>query len=985
MAKSPYNLENNEAENEEGTDSQFAINDLKEAESLSRGSNGQSSTSPGKVKFNSSDDGRSYSPGLSSTSTVPSEKVDYDTSDKVPDAEKSLYNSSPTQPGRLKFRNLLGTRRRKILLGGGVVSSGIALLIFLIGSGPLEFVHLSQVLQRNFFGTSNTIQIRNKGLLRFARTGNVEETRLGMLGSKVYNRTLSQMKEQGMEFTDKNTRGVPRKLKIDTSKNDNFKDIAEADRKAAVADFFSVENPGIISQTGSTTFEINLDNTTMKGIDFTKATAKTAIGSLNSGKIETGLATRYVKSAWDLPGLFSPLSKLKAAALNKFVSGASSKQAADEADAERLAAEEKTVTTTPEVVAAESDVKGALDTLKSNLNRILIAQAGLCAVRGAANSAVVLNRAFIVLPATIQASDKMAVGSQVQTGQNFDDRQLGAVKDSFENEKGQTIWSARALKATAGNATPSGPDLPVDYAQAFSGNTTADQIRDAIKFDVLGHDVTGLACSKVGLAAGVLAGIIAVVASIPTDGATGVGYAAWAAEQAASAIAVGGLIYMFETHLTDLLQDKAIVPAVLSGPLGGNLMAYGARELSNTAARSMGGVALDNSNKTVLTYDEEREYDQEFQQQGTAKRLFDVYDERSAVSKLIDSVSPSVQENASNIASFFTNFGSMFSHTFTPLVPHAAAASGYDWGFPKYGFSESLAEDKNYEDPYSNADAVAKMLDQQHCDTDTGCHLRKDAMGCFGVDINKDSGQWEVVAQKDVNPSSDDYPDDCSDGGDSWNRVRLFILDSRIMDTIACHQGTDEQSCVNISESSSAAPVSQVSGGSGSLPSGDSKTLAQQLLPFISQGKLFCGSAAGGSGPSNCADIQNTAKGQLLGGNCQVNALTPHLLGLILVLVRDKGWTLGISAMCSDHHLEGDGPYAGHSYGSAADFSVQNGASGAAAAADEKFVDDAASILASSGGSFGQINCHPTYAVLSNSIFTTFSDDCSHQHIRAAP
>ncbi len=171
----------------------------------------------------------------------------------------------------------------------------------------------------------------------------------------------------------------------------------------------------------------------------------------------------------------------------------------------------------------------------------------------------------------------------------------------------------------------------------------------------------------------------------------------------------------------------------------------------------------------------------------------------------------------------------------------------------------------------------------------------------------------------------------------------------------------------------------------GSLPTGSSQSLAQQLLPFISSGKIVCGSAAGGSGPADCQDIQNTAKGIPIGGNCGVGALTPHLLGLILGLVQTDGWTLGISAICSNHSSEGCDAYSGHTCGQSADFSIQNGATGAEAASDEKFVNDAAALLSTTGGSFGQIECHPTYPVLNNSKFTTFNDTCTHQHIRAAP
>ena len=196
---------------------------------------------------------------------------------------------------------------------------------------------------------------------------------------------------------------------------------------------------------------------------------------------------------------------------------------------------------------------------------------------------------------------------------------------------------------------------------------------------------------------------------------------------------------------------------------------------------------------------------------------------------------------------------------------------------------------------------------------------------------------------------------------------------------------SDEQQTLNGGKSSGSADSGSTE-NSGSLPSGSAQDLAKQLQPFIQQGKIKCGTAAGGTGPADCLDIQNTAKGEAIGGNCKSKGLTPHLLGLILGLVKDKGWTLGISAICSNHHPEGDGPYAGHSYGSTADFSIENGASGAAAASNEKFVNDVADLLSASGGSFGQVGkCHAIYASQKNSKFTTFDDACNHQHVRAAP
>jgi len=888
----------------------------------------------------------------------------------------------PGKPSKNRFSIRGRLTKRRAAFGGGILGIIISIIVFFFVSGPLEFVHLSQTLQKNFFHSEFTAQIRNKGLFRYARTGAVEETRLGVVGSKVYGRTLSQLKDQGIEF-QRNARGVPDSMTIDPSKNDAYKDLSAADQRTSILRDYQITDESILSKSGGI-FKINLDNTTLKGINFVKATAKTAIGSLGNGKIETGLSIRYVREAWDIPSLFHPLKLAASVAKNKITGG--TKGAADQAEEERLATEEAIVADSPEVVPDKAQLKDAIDKSQSFLTSALIATAGMCAIRAAANSAVAVNRAVIVLPSTVQAADKIAIGSQVQSGQDFDTTELGAVHDSFTDKSGRSIWQAQALQATEGLNNPSGPNLPSKYAQAFSDKTTADNVRNYIKItDPIFHkDITDAACSKVGQALQFVTAAILLIVNLP-DGETG-SFAVWAGEQAATAAAFGGITYAIVHFGTQLLSGDA-VPAVLNGPMGGNLMAYGAREMSNVGARSMGGIALSGTNKSVLSAADQKRYDQQFDSEPVAQRIFDAGDSRSVISKLIDNVNPNPQNLATSIGNMFTHFGSFFSHSFASLSPHAMAAGGsYDWGFPKYGIPDSVAENPAYEDPYANGDEVAKMLDGAGCDTNQDCSWRSRAMACFGVDINKDSGVWSVVAQKDVNPDSDEYAaGNCSDSSDSWHRLMLFVTDSRLMDAIACQQSSDDQSCTNLAaEDDGNAPPTQ-STGTGQLPTGTSKQLAQQLLQYISSGKIKCGSAAGGTGAANCQDIQNTAHGVPVGGNCAVNAITPHLLGLILGLVRDDGWTLGISAMCSNHHVEGDGPYAGHTYGSAADFSIQNSSSGAAAAADQKFVNDAAALLSSTGGSFGQIQCHPDYPALDNSIFTTFDDTCNHQHIRAAP
>ena len=726
----------------------------------------------------------------------------------------SLYkrqHEASHEPGGLeKLRqNLFVTNRRRTIAGGGLIGTIIGLIFgFSVIQGPLQLVHLSQILQRSFSRNESTVQIRNKGLLRWARSGNVEETRLSKLGSIVYNRTLSQLEEQGITF-EKNSRGVADTMKIDTTKNDSYKDLTSDEaRRAAIIEDFKIQDPSILQpgkSPGEYTVELKVG--TLKGIDFAKTSLKTAIGSLNNGKIETGLSIRYVKRAWDLPGLFSPYDRLKSALQNKFSTSSAEREKAQQLEEEQVAAEENVPAEQPEVAVAQEQEKSVF---KSGLQQLIIVQAVACALRGAANAAVVINRALIVVPATIQAADKIAKGSQVQNGNNFDLSQLDATTSSFVNpQTGKTIWSGQALQALAGSSDPGGPDLAVKYRSAFNSDTTANNIRDAVQFKdpVFGTDITGVVCSKPAIIATALGGILVAVLSLPDGDTTAAAYFAAIYGLAKSAIAFGGAMYIIQHFGTELLTDKAVVPTVLNGAVGGNLLAYGSRELANVGARSMGGTAIDGSESTILTAAEQQAQQKQWVAESPVKRLFDVNDSRSVASRFIDNVNLNPKNVVATLGGLFTNFGSMMSRAFGIITPRAFAASTpYNWGFPQYGIPDSIAESANYENPYKNADTVGQFLDQTCLAADgsvdsgkTGCVIST-VKACFGVDINKDTRAWQVVANGDINPDTLEYPGDkCSDPSDMWTRIRMFIFDSRLMDTVACYQN-DADSCSNLDE-----------------------------------------------------------------------------------------------------------------------------------------------------------------------------------------
>lgn len=899
-------------------------------------------------------------------------------SKEKPEEEGGLASGFDEKRNQGRRRSRLRLTRRKKLIGAGVGGGTVATIftLFSILSGPSQLVHLSSILQRSFAPMRQSTSVRMSRLFLGATSNYNGDTRVGVLGSLILRPAFKDLHNIGVDF-QLNSSGYVNSVTIDTTKlaeqRPELRGMSLGEQKAWLADELQLSPDQFVKISGVNGhingFKLAV-NTRDFGLKEVRLLKNNFLGFLDDGTIITAINERYMSKFFGIYNLFHPFKKLTNDQLNKWTTAAERKVA----EADRV----NTEITEPvdrSTAGLRAILKDKLDSIRDPLSKALITTAVVCAVRGAADSAVAFNHAAIVAPAALEATDLIAVGEQAKAGQDISMQQAGGVAEGFQDSNGRTIWQGKALQALSGQK-PTGPDLPSDYGQAFSDQTTADNIRSGV--DLGG--VAGALCSTPGIIAQAVANLALFIANIP-DGETG-SFATYAAGEAAGTVAVGGVTYFFEHQLASMIADKAIVPSVLSGPLGGNLAAYGARAAANIGAIASGGVRLAGSTVSQINQQQEQQSEQQFRSESFFARMFDVYDYRSLAGRLADSISPNPLTNVSSIMGAFSNMGSsLLSNLASIFVPRAHADYSYDWGFPQYGIPSDLLNDPSLSDPYGNADTVAALFD-----SGAGQGYIERAQSCFGVSINKDSGVWDVLPQHDVDTNGSDYLgahcDDLSDP--NWKRVVMFVFDTSIMKSAACYEG-DDQSCSDIGIGNQSSSGSTVSGGNGTLPTGTSKDLASQLLPLIQQGKITCGSAAGGSGPANCLDIQNTANGTPIGGNCAVNSLTPHLLGLILGLVRDDGWTLGISAICSNHSPEGDGAYAGHSYGSVADFSIENGATGSDSAANEKFVNDAATLLTQTGGSFGQINCHPTYPALSRGNFTTFSDTCNHQHIRAAP
>lgn len=735
----------------------------------------------------------------SSTSATPSQ---LSAAEKDGWSGGGLFNSA-AGAGSKKFafkRLVRGNVRRRALIGGGATFTlGSLIAFFIFAQGPGQLVHLSKILQKPNFGSEKSTANRTNGLFRYMRSGgDIGETRVGYLGSRVFKKTIDQLADVGVEFQRNPRTGNPKSLTVDSDKLSKkfpeLKTMSMAERRAFIANQMGI--PADKLTRIGTGAGVNGDkfayNTRDIGIKATRALANNSLVLLEDGKTVHAIKFRALERFFNVPSLFHPFKRALANQENKSATKADRKAR----ERERLRAQQPEPSS--KFAAARDNMRGKIRGNQGKLSGALLLTAGMCIIRDVADDVPVVNRGAIAVPSAIGSVDSIAGGSQVQANEDIALSQAGDKVESFTDENGKTIWQGKALQLLADpNKPASGEDINAGYQQGFIAATTANNIKKSVG----GGTIGGLVCSPIGQVVQV-AGSVALLASGPFTG--GASWGAFAAKTSAGVAATTAFIHLLQTQFSNLLTSDKVVPELFSGPEGGNLLAYGAREASNIAARSSGGIALSGSETARLEQEQLALEENEFRSKNLLTRVFDKNDYRSLSSSVARSVSPDVPENINKVASSATNIGSVFSAIFSSVLPKAKAAEQYNWGFPSYGIPESILNDPRFEDPYDNAGKVADLLNSSGGQT----YIDK-AKRCFGVNISKGSEGWQAVAEADVNPAEQEYLDaNCDDlSDDNWKRTILFVFDSRTMDAIACYED-DEQSCSNTGFGSAATAAS---------------------------------------------------------------------------------------------------------------------------------------------------------------------------------
>lgn len=831
-----------------------------------------------------------------------------------------------------------------ILGGGGIFG-------FSILQGPFQLVHLSQILQLNYSKGESDSGARLARMFRYAKSGDPASLRMSRLSLRSFNKSVARMEKVGITINRTDSVGNPMSLEIDTSKPDSpYHGMNKEQAIKAIAKDFDMPESKVgqisVDYKGRPKIAVSLAGESSKNLRRVRGVAQLMVGDKGIMGFFRGRAIDKALSIGRHP--MSKLSKkygeMKEIKTRQKIEKERQKKV-------RSATREK-VTNYKGALADKLNTKGG----KAALG-VLTGTAVLCMVKDVAEIVPTYNAA-VRKDSIVAASDLISVGSQVQDGDGLDMAAAGSIVQSFKDDKGQTIWSAKALQAASGKQKPQGEDIDPDMKSAFAGTSNWSKV-NAFLDEYHADEV----CSTIGQSIAAGLGLLAV--------AFGPGGIMFNAVKAGGSAAAGAVVMSI---ITKTVEPDFITPEVISGAVGGNFIAYGAREASNASARATGGVDLGSAESAMIDKQIAEQSKKEFTEQPFFARMFNVYDHRSFASTVIDNVNlrpGSVAKFASKMPSIL-NFGSIGRPIFASSV--SAESSNYDWGFNRYGLRQSVLDDEKYANPFENGATAIKAIEN-----DFG--LADRVKNCFGAELNDDHSGFKFPSSEEdtVDQYGPDYlRSNCDDTGETWSRISVAIFDDHLAMSRACYEADDSnpddaegtEACNELGVENGSTPgqdTDDANNDSG-LVSGNDKELAKKIID----------SSKFGGDPRYVEQIKAYASGD---DTCYVNPTILQLLATIL----DKGYSIYVSSLnrlCTGViTASGEASYHyAEKGGHAVDISMINGV--ATTGRD----DNARKLLETivkdlpKGSGIGQIQCGQGVQLPPG--ISEFNDSCNHLHIQ---
>lgn len=687
--------------------------------------------------------------------------------------------------------------RRNAIIGGGVVGGllGTVMAFYSLVSGPLQFIHMAQLLQQFHFSDQEEAgNDRLSKLVRFARSaGDIKQTRVSTVGSKILASTETKLSNNGIELLTSDRLAFFDGYAVDPAK---YAEANGIDSDSVKEDFKSKTGIDLEFDVDSGKYLASASN---KYLADRKMTAK-VLRAIGYNRVGSAIRTRTITKATAV--VWHPMKKLD----NKLLESVDARFAAWSEERESRI---KNGSQDPNTNNIRGDPEtGEVDENGNKTPRADVGEAGevadeltpgkaagtpserigavrgntafkagagavgviglTCAAQAVAENVDKVKQTNIVLPLIRLGMESITLGNQVMSNQDVDLTQLGFYSKQFTDELGHSWIGGRSIQAEQGQEL-TGPDIPSEARIDPNGNPVAQFFN---KIPAL-SGVCGFVNTGIGQ---VISFGVDVVAGGPVSALGG---------QAVSAILGPKL---FES-LTNWLSGEVLDVKDVSGPDFGNYINYGGRHASNASYMAAGGTELSRDEEARLRNLHQTIAKGDMAEKSFAYRMFGLSDPNTLASRFIDRQNPNVEQNVSNIATSITGsiftIGKQFGSIITPRG-FAADSESYDYGFRKYGFSVSDLENQDTKNPYVNASEASKILEGPG-----GTKYIERAKSCFGVNLSTDG----KTTPPDQIPEYSGLPAECTnDKSTEWLRIRFMIFDTQTAEATACYGG-EAESC----------------------------------------------------------------------------------------------------------------------------------------------------------------------------------------------
>ena len=733
-------------------------------------------------------------------------------SDKLDDGEGWYKDDKQTKVKGHGF----WTRRRKIAGGVAGVTVGVTLGVSSIISGPLQFIHIAQLLQRfHFQAVEDNGNGRMLKLYKYAknkRAGKVENTRLGVIGNRIAQKIDARYAEIGLEKKYGGGLTAPyegmtldaKKFSENSVTGSDFKRLGEEDFMKLFKERYNVD----LVPNGDGTFTIPRESgmfAYFKNRGLNSAMAEESGLNKISGAVATRVMGQRDGVTWH--PIRAADSKIIGTLDQKFTAWleeqkqrirngesepvTASGEPANEngkpdpnQTAENASAADNTNQTAQDAERnigpdgnplPEGETTGLIKSITdSTAGKGVIGATAIvgiaCALKGISDSAASVKHDLVILPLVRIGMEAITVGNQVMSGQDLNLEQLGFFSKQLYSQKDGSWASARSIQAELGQQQ-TGPDMPDDASPA--------KIESGGMFTTIinGVPLLGTICNA---AESGLGKALSFAVSLTTPIATGLTIALTSTPA-------------FKDAMSGLIRWLAgsPIPTMVFGANYGNFINYGSRLASNDAAASMGGKKLSPQQTAELRSYRLDDQKRQLSQESFAQRMFDPMSPDSLVSKTVDNISPSATTNVASLFSTLVNPMKVFAIFKSPLNSKLMAATNvnYDYGFPQVGFGLDELNSDLVENPYDNASAVTALLTGPN-----GSTYIDHAKNCFGVILTPD-GNLTSDMNAQIDPTSKDYPDYCADNSPEWTRIRFYVLDMKTAESSDCFVANTTESC----------------------------------------------------------------------------------------------------------------------------------------------------------------------------------------------